>query len=204
MRVLELILLVVLAPVIAFLALVAATACLSSMGRPIVFRQLRLGRDGRPFSLLKIRSMTNEVDAAGNLLPDGDRTTRAGNFIRRFRLDELPSSINVLKGDIALVGPRPLPPAFYEINPSAKARLAVKPGFTGLSQVSGNTLLTDAEKIAVDLLYIRERSLGLDLSILLRTVWTVIGGERRDERVIRRACAEGSRSDTVPSLGEAR
>src|SRR5690606_26169124 len=112
-----------------------------SLGRPLLFRQTRSGMGGRTFALLKWRSMSNATDAHGELLPDEQRLTLFGLLIRRLRIDELPSVINILRGDLSFVGPRPLP-ASHPINHERNgARLMLRPGLTGLAQVSGNTLL---------------------------------------------------------------
>lgn len=164
-----------------------AILVLGSLGRPILFRQIRAGQGGRTFALLKWRSMNNATDAHGELLPDEQRVTPVGLLIRRLRIDELPSVINILRGELSFVGPRPLP-AINPINQArGGARLALRPGLTGLAQVSGNTLLSDREKLAVDLYYIRNRSLIGDFAVIWQTVLTVLYGERRDEAIIRRA-----------------
>lgn len=167
--------------------LVTAIMVFVSLGRPLLFRQMRAGAKGRPFALLKWRSMSNAVGANGELLPDDERVTRAGQIIRRLRVDELPSVANIVRGDLSFVGPRPLP-AGNPINQARNgARLAIRPGLTGLAQVSGNTRLSDLEKLAVDLYYIRTCSLIGDFVIIWRTILTVIKGEKRDEAIIGRA-----------------
>jgi lipopolysaccharide/colanic/teichoic acid biosynthesis glycosyltransferase len=173
-------------PVMGILALVS----LAAHGRPIMFRQVRVARGGGTFTLPKFRTMTDQRDASGELLPDEQRVTPAGELFRRFRLDELPSLLAVLKGELSLVGPRPLPPYVLVTIPGSDRRHCVRPGFTGLAQVSGNTLLTNEEKLAIDLYYIRRWSLALDAAILSKTVQTIISGERRDECLIRNALAE--------------
>jgi len=174
---------------LSFLPVLAITALLvfASLGRPILFKQVRAGINGREFTLLKWRSMTDARDARGELLPDPDRMTLVGRLIRRIRIDELPSIINILRGDLSFVGPRPLPSG-NPINLAYNgARLACRPGLTGLAQVSGNTLLSDREKLAVDLHYIRTCTIRNDIAIVWRTVLTVIRGERRDEALIQQA-----------------
>lgn len=182
--------LVVFLPVIAVLAVLTFLA----QGRPIFFRQVRVGLGGSFFTLMKFRTMTDRRDSSGELLPDDDRTTAIGRFLRRFRLDELPSFLAVIGGEMSLVGPRPLPPAILDTIPGSAERHRVKPGFTGLAQVSGNTRLTNQEKIALDLLYARHWSLRNDIAILLKTVPTIIRGETRDESLIRRALLEQQES----------
>jgi lipopolysaccharide/colanic/teichoic acid biosynthesis glycosyltransferase len=172
-------------PVMAALAVAVA----ASMGRPVLFKQQRVGRGGRDFALRKFRSMREAYDAEGRPLPDEQRVTSVGRFLRRSRLDELPELWLVLTGAMSFVGPRPLPRAVLDAQGVTDRRSQVRPGLTGLAQVSGNTLLTDREKFAVDLLYNEQASLTRDLAILLKTVKVVFAGERRDERVIREALA---------------
>lgn len=175
-RALAAVLLLPVAPVVALLGL----GVLFSMGRPVLFRQERAGLHGRPFTLLKLRSMREALDAAGHPLPDEARVTGFGRFLRRSRLDELPGLWNVARGDMDFVGPRPLlPVTIAGLGASGEERGRVRPGLTGWSQVNGNTLLSLDEKIALDLWYVRHASLWLDLRILALTAWVMIGGERR-------------------------
>ncbi len=163
---------------------------LAALGPPALFVQTRSGWRGAPFRLLKFRTMTNERDAAGELLPDHVRMTPLGRLLRRTRLDELPSLLNVVKGEISLVGPRPLlPQTVAAMGEAGIARGAVRPGLTGWAQVNGNALLGDHEKIALDLWYIRRRSLGLDLLILYRTLKVLLLGERVNVAQLQRANA---------------
>lgn len=174
--VLALIALVLLSP----LMLVVALLVLASLGRPVLFRQLRSGKAGVPFRMVKFRTMRELYDAAGKLLPDELRTTGVGRFLRRSRLDELPELVNVITGDMNLVGPRPLlPETIAEMGEGGALRGAVRPGLTGLAQVSGNTLLRRDEKLALDTWYVRNRSWWLDWRIAFRTLAVVILGERR-------------------------
>ena len=189
--------LVVFLPVIGVLAVLTFLA----QGPPIFFRQVRVGLGGSSFTLMKFRTMNDQRNSSGELLPDDDRTTSIGQFLRRFRLDELPSFLAVVGGEMSLVGPRPLPPAVLETIPGSAERHRVKPGFTGLAQVSGNTRLTNEEKIALDLHYARHWSLSKDIAILLKTVPTIVRGEVRDEPLIRRALLEQQESSMG---GEAR
>lgn len=177
--------LLILSPVIALVALLTLLA----HGRPILFRQVRVGRNGARFTLGKFRTMTNERDASGALLPDEARVTATGRFLRRFRLDELPSFVAVISGRMSLVGPRPLPPYILETIPGSAERHRVQPGFTGLAQVSGNTKLNNQEKIALDLLYADTWSVAGDAVILLKTVTTIVKGEARNEPLIQSALA---------------
>ena len=175
-QVIAAILLFLLAPLLALLALLVRV----SMGKPVLFRQERSGRDGRTFTLVKFRSMRDATDPAGNLLPDEQRLTPLGRLLRRSRLDELPGLWNVVTGDLAFVGPRPLlPQTIMALGRTGAERGKVKPGLTGWAQVNGNTLLTLKEKVELDLWYVAHASWRLDISILLRTVWVMIAGERR-------------------------
>ena len=159
---------------------VLAVAVGLSMGRPVIFRQARSGRDGQEFTLVKFRSMSDLRDADGKLLPDDERTTRLGAILRRTRLDELPGLLNVARGDMNFVGPRPLlPKTIAEQGAAGRRRGDVRPGLTGWAQVNGNTLLSLEEKIALDLWYIDNRSFWLDVRILGRTLLVMTGGERR-------------------------
>jgi lipopolysaccharide/colanic/teichoic acid biosynthesis glycosyltransferase len=151
-------------------ALVRAT-----LGSPILFRQRRPGLDGVPFVLVKFRSMTDRYDDGGSSLPDGERLTRLGRFLRASSLDELPELWNVLVGDMSVVGPRPL---LMEYLPRYSARQAlrhtVKPGITGLAQVSGRNDLPWETRFELDLRYAEHVSPGTDLRILARTFWQVV------------------------------
>lgn len=156
------------------LAVLAVCVCLS-MGRPILFRQTRPGLRGQPFELVKLRTMCLAPD--GVALPDEARITRLGAFLRRTSLDELPELWNVLRGDMSLVGPRPLLPEYVgRYTPQQARRLEVKPGITGLAQVSGRNAISWEEKFDLDVWYVDHQSLGLDLKILAKTLWHVITG----------------------------
>ncbi len=166
--------LVVLAPVLAGLAL----AVWLSMGRPVFFRQERPGFLGRPFRILKFRTMTDARDAAGWLLPDGQRLTRVGRFLRRTSLDELPELWNVLRGEMSLVGPRPLLMRYLPyFRPRERRRFEVRPGITGLAQISGRNCLGWDQRLELDAQYVERLSLRQDLWILARTVLAVVKGE---------------------------
>jgi len=141
----------------------------AALGRPIFFVQERAGRDGRPFRLVKLRTM-REGDG-----PDAERLTRAGRWLRATSLDELPELWNVLRGEMALVGPRPLPVRYLpRYSPQQARRHAVRPGITGWAQVNGRNTLTWEEKFAYDVWYVDHRSLWLDVKILWLTVWQVL------------------------------
>lgn len=165
-----------------------------SMGRPILFHQIRSGRGGVPFRMVKFRTMAEMRDGAGRPLPDVVRMTRLGRMLRRTRLDELPELWNVARGDMSLVGPRPLlAETIEEMGSAGLARGAVRPGLTGWAQVNGNALLSDRDKIALDLWYVRHASFALDLAIFLKTVGVVLFGERINADQIRGAYASDRR-----------
>jgi lipopolysaccharide/colanic/teichoic acid biosynthesis glycosyltransferase len=168
--------LVLAAPV---LALAALAVRLESRGHPI-YRQRRVGQDGRPFDVLKLRTMVEGAEGmgAGLAVNENDsRITRVGAFLRRTSLDELPNLLNVLRGDMSLIGPRPTVPVQVERYTSRqRGRLAVKPGITGWAQVNGRASLPWGERIELDLFYIAHRSLSLDLKIAWRTLAMVFGG----------------------------
>jgi sugar transferase EpsL len=149
----------------------AALAVLLTMGRPVLYRDRRAGLDGRPFELLKFRTMRGL--RPGETIPESDaaRITRVGALLRSTSIDELPSVLNVLRGDMALVGPRPLPVRYVErYTPAQARRLEVRPGITGWAQVNGRNDLGWDEKFALDVWYVEHRSLKLDLEILGATV----------------------------------
>jgi lipopolysaccharide/colanic/teichoic acid biosynthesis glycosyltransferase/glycosyltransferase involved in cell wall biosynthesis len=159
------------------MVLVAAAIWLF-MGKPILFGQSRPGLRGHPFILLKFRTMTSARDTQGRLLPDGERITSLGRWLRRTSLDELPQLFNVLRGDMALVGPRPLLMSYLErYTPTQVRRHEVKPGITGWAQINGRNGLTWEEKFELDLWYVNHQSLWLDLKILAKTVWKTLTGE---------------------------
>ena len=175
-RMVGLVLLLACLPVMAVLAALV----LILQGRPILFRQVRSGKDGVPFRMVKFRSMRDLRDSQGALLPDAERTTPIGAFLRRSRLDEIPGLWNVVTGDLAFIGPRPLlPETIAELGERGVRRGQVPPGLTGWAQVNGNTLLSIDEKVALDLWYIEHRSLKTDYKILLATLWVMLCGERR-------------------------
>jgi lipopolysaccharide/colanic/teichoic acid biosynthesis glycosyltransferase len=161
------------------LALAMLAVRLESRGHPI-YRQRRVGRDGHPFDVIKLRTMVDGAEhiGAGLAVNENDaRITRVGALLRRTSLDELPNLLNVLRGEMSLIGPRPTVPAQVEqYTPRQRGRLAVKPGITGWAQVNGRTTLPWSERIELDLFYIANRSLVLDLRILWRTVAMVLGG----------------------------
>jgi len=147
---------------------------------PALFRQLRAGKDGEPFEMLKLRTMVKDAErtGAGLAVNLGDaRITRVGALLRRSSLDELPNLINVLRGDMSLIGTRPtLPAQVAQYTERQRGRLAIRPGITGWAQVNGRAALPWSERIELDLYYIEHRSPALDLRILARTVAMVLGG----------------------------
>lgn len=163
-----------------FLALAAAAIKLTSRG-PVIYRQCRVGKGGAEFDLLKLRTMVPGAEqmGAGLAVDEGDsRITRAGALLRRWSLDELPNLLNVLKGDMSIVGPRPIVWSQVEqYTPRQRGRLAVAPGITGWAQVSGRAALPWHERIELDLWYIEHWSLRLDLRILLRTARMLFSGK---------------------------
>ncbi len=159
-----------LAPVMLAIAVVIAWR----MGLPVLFRQQRPGLHGRPFIVLKFRTMTDAVGADGQPLPDGARLTPLGAFLRRFSLDELPQLFNVLRGDLSLVGPRPLLMEYLPLySPEQARRHAVRPGITGWAQVNGRNAVSWEDRLAMDVWYVDNRSFRLDMKILWLTVAAV-------------------------------
>lgn len=174
-RLLDLLLLLLAAPVWVPVLLGVAVLVRLKLGRPIFFRQRRLGRHGVIFEMIKFRTMTDARDAAGQLLPDAVRLTPFGRFLRSSSLDELPELWNVLKGEMSLVGPRPLLVQYLErYNPRQARRHEVQPGLTGLAQVNGRNALSWEEKFEWDVRYVETCSLALDVKILFLTVKAVL------------------------------
>jgi len=166
--------LAVLSPVLVVLAI----AVRRKLGPPALFRQTRPGLHGRPFTIFKFRTMTDARDEAGHWLPDADRLTPFGRWLRATSLDELPELINVLRGEMSLVGPRPLLMAYLERYDDRQIRRhAVRPGITGLAQVRGRNALEWSERFELDLEYVQTMSLTLDLRILVETLMVVARSE---------------------------
>jgi sugar transferase EpsL len=166
--------LIILAPAIAVLALLVRIR----IGRPSLFRQFRPGLNGNGFILYKFRTMSDEYDKKGKLMPDSLRLYRLGRFMRNFSLDELPELFNVLKGDLSLVGPRPLLPQYLgRYSPEQMRRHEVKPGITGWAQVNGRNAITWEERFMLDVWYVDHVTFWLDVKILALTVWKVIKRE---------------------------
>jgi len=163
---------VVLAP---FFLILIIIICLTSEG-PVIFKQERAGKDGKPFVFYKFRTMRVEVDAFGPSPKSSEdrRLTKVGRFLREYSLDELPQLFNVLKGDMSIIGPRPLYISqMAEWNERQKKRLLVKPGLTGLAQISGRGELTREEKLELDVKYVETKSLWVDMKIILATIGQV-------------------------------
>jgi lipopolysaccharide/colanic/teichoic acid biosynthesis glycosyltransferase len=169
--------LIVLAPL---LAIAAAWIRLDGRG-PVIYRQRRIGLGGREFELLKLRTMVSGSDpvGVGTAVGRGDpRVTRPGRFLRRTSLDEIPNLINVLRGEMALVGPRPTIPAQVDAyTPRQRRRHEVRPGITGWAQIKGRAGIPWEERIELDLFYVEHRSLWLDLRILVRTLELIVSGQ---------------------------
>lgn len=173
---------VLLIPASPVLAITALLIRLDSPGHS-VFRQERLGVNGRAFTIYKFRSMRNDAEKSGPRWAsiDDDRTTRLGGFLRKSHLDELPQLLNILRGDMSIVGPRPEREYFYskfeKTIPDFRSRLCVKPGLTGLAQVNGGYDMTPLEKLTFDKGYIQSVSFILDCKICLKTIWVVLRGK---------------------------
>ncbi|MDA3791454.1 MAG: sugar transferase [Desulfobacula sp.] len=163
----SLILFVVLLPVFVLVGILVRY----KLGAPVLFKQMRPGLHGKPFIMYKFRSMTDKRDEKETLLPDVDRFTRFSSFLRKSSLDELPELINVLKGDMSLVGPRPLLMQYLErYNTQQAKRHNVKPGITGWAQVNGRNSISWEEKFKKDVWYVENQTLGLDMKILISTI----------------------------------
>jgi len=161
-------------PIIVFVALLVRV----KLGNPIFFTQLRPGKNGNIFTFYKFRTMTDDKDAEGNFLPDGDRITPFGDWLRKTSLDELPQILNVLKGDMSFVGPRPLLVHYLDLYSSEQARRhEVLPGITGLAQTNGRNNIDWDKRLKLDVSYVDNWSLWLDLEILLATLGKVVKRE---------------------------
>lgn len=163
--------LLVLSPVI----VIVAWEIRKNLGSPVFFKQVRPGKDGKPFEMVKFRTMRDAVDAAGNLLTDSERLTPFGSWLRSTSLDELPELWNVLKGDMSLVGPRPLLMEYLPLyNPEQYRRHKVRPGVTGWAQVNGRNAISWEEKFKLDVWYVNSQSFWLDIKILWLTLKKVL------------------------------
>ena len=151
-------------------------------GKPFFF-QLRPGKNGKIFKIIKFKTMTDKKDENGNLLPDADRLTKIGSFVRKTSLDEIPQLLNVIKGDMAFVGPRPLLPQYLELyNDFQRRRNEVKPGITGWAQVNGRNSISWEKKFEYDVWYVDNVSFLLDIKILIMTVLKVVKSEGINEQ----------------------
>lgn len=160
------------------LMLIVAILVRVKLGPPVLFRQLRPGLHGRPFYIYKFRTMTSAKNSKGALLPDAKRLTSFGKFLRRFSLDELPQFLNVLKGDLSLVGPRPLLMEYLPLySPEQARRHEVRPGVTGWAQVNGRNAIRWDEKFDMDVWYVDNKSVWLDLRIIFLTLLKMVRSE---------------------------
>ena len=160
------------------ICLVIALCVRIFLGAPVLFRQVRPGKDGKPFEMLKFRTMTDARDASGDLLPDGDRLTPFGIWLRSTSLDELPELLNVIRGEMSLVGPRPLLMRYLpRYSAEQYRRHDCLPGVTGWAQVNGRNALDWPSKFRLDVWYVERMSLSLDLKILCLTVWKLVRRE---------------------------
>lgn len=176
-RALDIVLVLLSAPLVVPIALLTSIVVVLDVGRPVLFRQTRPGLGGRPFEILKFRTMRDTTDQSGELLPEEQRLTRAGRLLRRLSLDELPELINVIKGEMSLVGPRPLLVDYLSLYTTRQARRhEVLPGITGWAQVNGRNAVSWEEKFELDVWYVENRSMWLDLAILARTLSLVVTG----------------------------
>ncbi len=177
-RLMDIVLVTVAAPIWVPATAIVALFVRAKLGAPLLFSQNRPGARGHPFRIHKFRTMRDARDAAGQLLPDADRMTSFGRFLRSTSLDELPELWNVLRGDMSLVGPRPLLPQYLTRYSAEHAkRHDVRPGVTGLAQVSGRNAISWREKFDLDVYYVRHCSPRLDLAILWRTLLAVFRRE---------------------------
>lgn len=172
--VISLIALIILSPIFILVAYKVS----KNLGSPVFFLQERPGKDGKLFKMIKFRSMKDAVDQEGNILPDEERITPFGQKLRSTTLDEMPQLINVLKGDMSIVGPRPQLPDFLEYyTPEQMRRHEVRPGMTGLAQVSGRNNLSWEEKFDLDVQYVNTQSLWLDFKIMFKTAEVMLKKE---------------------------
>ncbi len=166
--------LLILSPLFIVVTLALAIA---NKGKPF-FVQKRPGKDERIFKIIKFKTMNDRRDAAGNLLPDADRLTKVGKLVRKTSLDEIPQLLNVLKGDMSLVGPRPLLPEYLPLyNTEQKKRHQVRPGITGWAQVNGRNAISWQDKFAYDVWYVKQQSFAVDIKILGKTIKKVLVSE---------------------------
>ena len=161
--------------VFSWLYILVAILVRVKLGSPVIFKQPRPGKDEKIFTLYKFRTMTDERDEAGNLLPDDVRLTKFGKFLRSTSLDELPEAFNILFGHMSVVGPRPLLTKYLDYyNEEEKRRHEVRPGLTGLAQISGRNAISWEEKFAWDVKYVDNITFAGDIAIILKTVWKAL------------------------------
>lgn len=190
-RSLDVFLVVLFSPAWVLLFLVTGLFVRLTIGRPVFFCQRRAGLNGTPFKLIKFRTMTDDRDTDGELLPDEERMPAAGRFLRSTSLDELPEFLNVLRGDMSLVGPRPLPEIYVGRYSSEQVkRLSGRPGLTGLAQVNGRNAISWERRFQLDVEYLERQSLWLDVVILMKTL----------DAVFRRTGISGPDSVTMPEF----
>ncbi|MDO0993970.1 sugar transferase [Staphylococcus borealis] len=176
------------------ITLTATIVIAKKLGKPVLFRQIRPGQYGEPFEIYKFRTMSDKRDEKGELLPDEQRMTPVGSFIRKSSIDELPQLINVLKGDISLIGPRPLLMEYLPLyNDEQKKRHNVKPGITGWAQVNGRNAITWDAKFKLDVLYAENQSFKLDMYILYKTIINIL--KRKDINAPNHVTAEKFRGN---------
>lgn len=170
-----------------FLAVVIIWLHFANKGAGVFFYHERPGKDGKLFKVIKFKSMTDERDEEGNLLPNEQRVTKIGRFIRKFSIDELPQLFNVLKGDMSLIGPRPLVPRYLKLYSQEQARRhEVRPGITGWAQVNGRNSITWTEKFKLDVWYVDHYSMWIDIKIIWKTIVNVLthkGIDSGDDKV---------------------
>ena len=177
-RILDIVTIVLASPVLLPLLAIVALVVRLSLGAPVLFRQERLGLEGRPFLITKFRTMTDARDNNGNILPDSKRLTATGRFLRATSMDELPELIDVLRGEMSLVGPRPLYTHYRDrYTPEQFRRHEVKPGITGWAQINGRNLSSWEQRFELDVWYADNYSLMFDLKILALTLWKVLRQE---------------------------
>lgn len=163
--------------------LIALFLHFANKGAGAFFLQERPGKDEKIFKIIKFKTMTDEKDAEGNLLPDKDRITKVGTVVRKMSIDELPQLINVFKGDMAFIGPRPLLPEYLPwYTERERLRHTVRPGMSGWAQVNGRNNLSWDEKLALDVYYVEHLSLGMDIKVILKTIVNVI--QHKDVNVV--------------------
>jgi len=174
-RLFDLFLIIFSLPLLLPLCLLVSWLVRSKLGSPILFRQVRPGKNAKPFEMIKFRTMTDERDANGELLPDSVRLTKFGQFLRSSSLDELPELWNVVKGEMSLVGPRPLLMTYVPLySPEQARRHALRPGVSGWAQVNGRNAISWEEKFKLDVWYVDNRSLWLDIKVIGLTLKKVV------------------------------